>query len=54
MSGTIASALAARESLPHLPVEVVDSRSTLMGLGFVALVAVRAAAEGKGLAEEQR
>jgi len=51
LSGTVASALTARESLPHLPIEVVDSRSTTMGLGFVALAAARAAAEGKGLAE---
>jgi len=51
LSGTVASALAARESLPDLPIEVVDSRSTTMGLGFVALAAGRAAAEGRGLAE---
>jgi DegV family protein with EDD domain len=51
LSGTVASALAAQESLPDLPIEVVDSRFTSMGLGFVALAAARAAAEGKGLAE---
>ena len=51
LSGTVASALAAQELLPDLPVEVVDSRFTTMGLGFVALAAARAAAEGKGLAE---
>ena len=51
LSGTVASALTARESLPHLPIEVVDSRSTTMGLGFVALAAARAAAKGRGLAE---
>ncbi len=51
LSGTVASALAAQELLPDLPIEVVDSRSTTMGLGFVALAAARAAAEGKGLAE---
>ena len=51
LSGTVASALAAREFLPDLPIEVVDSRSTTMGLGFVTLAAARAAAEGKGLAE---
>jgi DegV family protein with EDD domain len=51
MSGTVASASAAQELLPDLPIEVVDSRSTSMGLGFVALAAARAAAEGKGLGE---
>ena len=51
LSGTVASALAAQELLPDLPIEVVDSRLTTMGLGFVALAAARAAAEGKGLAE---
>jgi len=51
LSGTVASALAAREFLPGLPIEVVDSRSTTMGLGFITLAAARAAAEGKGLAE---
>lgn len=51
LSGTVASALAAQELLPDLPIEVVDSRSTTMGLGFVALAAARAAAEGKGLAK---
>ena len=51
LSGTVASALAAQELLPDLAIEVVDSRLTSMGLGFVALAAARAAAEGKGLAE---
>jgi len=51
LSGTVASALATQELLPDLPIKVVDSRSTTMGLGFVALAAARAAAEGKGLAE---
>jgi DegV family protein with EDD domain len=51
LSGTIASALVARDSLPDLPIEVIDSRSTSMGLGFMVLAAARAAAEGKGLEE---
>ena len=49
MSGTVTSALAAREYMSALPFEPVDSRSTSMGLGFVALAAAHAAAEGKGL-----
>src|SRR3954447_14237226 len=45
LSGTFESAvLAARES--PLPVEVVDSRSMGMGLGFLVLEAARAAAQG--------
>jgi len=53
LSGTVYSALAAQKLLPGLPiaVEVVDSRSTSMGLGFVVLAAARAAAEGKSLAQ---
>jgi DegV family protein with EDD domain len=46
LSGTVASALAAREMLHDVPVHVVDSRSASMGLGMIALAAARAAAEG--------
>jgi DegV family protein with EDD domain len=46
LSGTVASALVAREMLHDVPVHVVDSRSTSMGLGLIALAAARAAAEG--------
>jgi len=46
LSGTMASALAAREIFQDVPVHVVDSRSTAMGLGLIALAAARAAAEG--------
>jgi len=51
LSGTVTSAWGARESLPDLPIEVVDSRFTSMGQGFVTLGAARAAAKGEGLAE---
>jgi len=51
LSGTYASAQAAKEMLPHIPIAVVDSRSTSMGLGFLALAAARAAQEGKTLEE---
>jgi DegV family protein with EDD domain len=51
LSGTYNSALAAREMLPDVPIEVVDSRSTSMGLGFLVLAAAQAAEEGKSLAE---
>jgi DegV family protein with EDD domain len=46
LSGTIASAQAAREQLPELDIRIVDSRSSSMGLGLTALAAARAAAAG--------
>jgi DegV family protein with EDD domain len=51
LSGTVASALAAKNQLPDLDVRVVDSLSTSMGLGFCVLVAARAAAAGKPVDE---
>ncbi len=46
ISGTVASAEAAKMQLPELDVAVVDSFSTAMGLGFIALDAARVAAAG--------
>ncbi len=51
LSGTIASATAAAEMMPDFPIEVVDSRSASMGLGFMALAAARSLAEGKSPSE---
>jgi DegV family protein with EDD domain len=51
LSGTISSASRARAMLFERTIEVVDSRSTSMGLGFIVLAAARAAAQGKSLAE---
>jgi DegV family protein with EDD domain len=51
LSGTVASALAAKIQLPDLDIRVVDSLSTSMGLGFSALAAARAAAAGKSVDE---
>jgi DegV family protein with EDD domain len=55
MSGTLASALQAKADLaikrPDLHIELVDSRSVSMGLGFQALVAARALKAGKTLQE---
>lgn len=51
LSGTVKSALAARELVNHVPVEVIDSRSASLGLGFVVLAAAREARQGRGLAE---
>jgi DegV family protein with EDD domain len=46
ISGTVASAEAAAAQVPELNITVIDSFSTSMGLGFVALAAARAAAAG--------
>ncbi|KPL21377.1 MAG: hypothetical protein AMJ93_09770 [Anaerolineae bacterium SM23_84] len=51
LSGTVASAHAARAQLPELDIRIVDSLSVSMGLGFVTLAAARAAAAGKALDE---
>lgn len=51
LSGTVASALAARQMFPDMPVHVVDSRSTSMGLGLIVLAAARAAAAGHSAEE---
>jgi DegV family protein with EDD domain len=51
LSGTVASAQAAQAALPEIPIRVIDSRSTSMGLGFAVLKAARAAADGKSLQE---
>lgn len=46
LSGTYASAIAARQMVEGVPIEVVDSRTAVMGLGFVALAAARAVENG--------
>ncbi len=51
LSGTISSAEAAREMLSGINVEVVDSLSTSMGLGFQAMVAAEAAQAGAAARE---
>ena len=51
ISGTVASALAAKKELPDLKIEIVDTYSVSMGLGFCVLAAAKAAAEGKDVAE---
>jgi DegV family protein with EDD domain len=50
LSGTVAAAEVAAPSV-SVPVRVVDSRSTAMGLGFAVLAAARAAAKGASVAE---
>ena len=51
LSGTIASALAAKDLVDDFPVEVVDSRLTTMSLGFLALKAAEVAQQGGSIDE---
>ncbi|MFC2008742.1 DegV family protein [Chloroflexota bacterium] len=51
MSLAQAGAAMAQERVPGLRIEMVDSGSTLMGQGFVALAAARAASSGSTLNE---
>jgi DegV family protein with EDD domain len=51
LSGTIESANQALKFFPNAPIEIVDSQSVAMALGFQVLVAARAAHEGASLAE---
>jgi len=51
ISGTVASAEAAKAQLPELNITIVDSFSTSMGLGFIVLTAARVAAAGGSLEE---
>jgi DegV family protein with EDD domain len=46
LSGTTSSAEQARKMLPEARIEIVNSRTTAMALGFHVLAAARAAAEG--------
>jgi DegV family protein with EDD domain len=50
LSGTLNSAHMAASNLPDVPIEIVDSRSVSMQLGFIVLAAARAAAAGADLA----
>jgi DegV family protein with EDD domain len=51
LSGTISSAMQARLLFPGNKIEIVNSKSVAMALGFVALAAGRAAADGANLAD---
>jgi DegV family protein with EDD domain len=46
LSGTQASARAAADMMAGYPIEIVDSRSSAMGLGFMVLAAARAIENG--------
>ncbi len=51
LSGTVESANQAKEKYPDAAIEVFNSESVAMGLGWQALTAARAAKEGASLAE---
>jgi DegV family protein with EDD domain len=51
LSGTIISAIQAQEMFPGAPIEIVDSHTTAMAMGFQVLLAARAAAQGASLAD---
>ncbi len=51
LSGTYASAQAAKEMMDGFPIEIVDSRQASMGLGFVVLAGARALEKGATVAE---
>ena len=54
MSATLDSALVASKELPDVPIHVIDSRSTSMDLGLIAIAAARAAAAGQDATEVVR
>jgi DegV family protein with EDD domain len=49
LSGTLNSAQTAAVNLPDIPIEIIDSRSASMQLGFIVLAAARVAAAGGDL-----
>ena len=49
LSGTFDSAIQAKKILSNLKIEVIDSKSTSMGLGFLVLMAARNAQAGENL-----
>ena len=51
LSGSVISAVQVQAQMPDAPIEIVDSHSTAMALGFQVLQAARAAEEGANLAE---
>jgi len=54
LSGTIASALQARDMLPDLSIHVMDSQLTSIGLALTVLEAARAVEAGDATAEEAK
>lgn len=54
LSGTVSSATQAKKMLPEANIEIVNSKSLAMGLGFLVLQAARAANQGATLQECKR
>ncbi len=51
LSGTIASAEQAKKNIPEATIEIFDSQTTAMAMGFQVLAAARAAADGVSMAD---
>ncbi len=51
LSGTVSSATQAKKMLPEANIEIINSRTLAMALGFLVLEAARAANQGASLAE---
>ena len=51
LSGTISSATQIKNEMPKASIEIVDSNTTAMALGFQVLLAARAAADGASMDE---
>ncbi len=51
LSGTLDSAIQAKQMLPGAPIELIDSQFTSLGMGFPILFGAKAAAQGATLAE---
>ncbi|MBI3242344.1 MAG: DegV family protein [Chloroflexi bacterium] len=54
VSQTFNSAMVAKADFPSGQVEVIDSQTTAMAMGFICLAAARAAAAGQSLAEVKK
>lgn len=51
LSGTIASAEQAKKNIPEATIEIFNSQTTAMAMGFQVLAAARAAADGVSMAD---
>jgi len=51
LSGTISSAVQAKDLVPQAQVEIIDSNATSMAMGYQVLAAARAAEAGKSFAD---
>ena len=54
LSGTVSSATQAKNMLPEANIEIINSRTLAMALGFLVLAAARAANQGASLSECKR